>query len=530
MNIINKCKNTNSLVTLDLITQEDIDNNKYLFLKQKDDEYYCFSNIDLDYIINMTEIDENDNKFKVINPYTTKKFTFNEISQIRNFLNNKEWGKYNPMKKLFDLTMMEGNKKIIKKLDKILTLYPSTINQIYKEHTLFLWFVKKDVSRDILKHLLNKGININQSGSDGKTALMHAVYYDHIRIIKFLLENGADINIKSESQDTALLIATGLTKKYEITKLLLENGANPNDCNRVNFSSLFYAETIKDMELLLKYGANIHHRDNNDETLLFCRNDLLTIKFLIENGIDITCRNNNGQTFIETSDISISDELIKYLLKTKKKDFKNIVMSNKNSNLLCDLKSYLNTDINVNDLRISDYFTNQPDINEKMRQILFDWLKDVSETHVFKSNIIVLLKVFSLIDNYLKTTIILRKNLQLVGITSMYIILEQLDTTLKMKKEDCIYITDNAYNIIQLNEMYDHIKNTVEYDINKISTIIDFIHPTLKIFNKKISFKKYKKLEKVALDLYIDFSKLLNLKLSELAMRVIITKSFYIFR
>lgn len=59
---------------------------------------------------------------------------------------------------------------------------------------------------EVVRYLLNEGADVNARESWGSTALVEAAYYGHIDVIKELLLRGADINAIGE-QGTALDIA-----------------------------------------------------------------------------------------------------------------------------------------------------------------------------------------------------------------------------------------------------------------------------------------------------------------------------------
>ncbi|MEM3364659.1 MAG: ankyrin repeat domain-containing protein [Candidatus Micrarchaeia archaeon] len=60
------------------------------------------------------------------------------------------------------------------------------------------------------------GANINAQDEDGNTPLMHAASNLREDIARFLLENGADINIKNKYNNTALKIAKGFCSRKVI--------------------------------------------------------------------------------------------------------------------------------------------------------------------------------------------------------------------------------------------------------------------------------------------------------------------------
>jgi hypothetical protein len=82
-----------------------------------------------------------------------------------------------------------------------------------------------------VQRLIGLGANVNAVTGAGRTPLMSATAYGHINIVRFLLENGASINIKDTHDGwTALMFSTGFTnEEFEIAKLLIENGADVNE-------------------------------------------------------------------------------------------------------------------------------------------------------------------------------------------------------------------------------------------------------------------------------------------------------------
>lgn len=69
--------------------------------------------------------------------------------------------------------------------------------------------------------------------------------------------------------------------------------------------------------------------------------------------------------------------------------------------------------------RVRDYMASQPDINEKMRSILVDWLIEVHYKFELRKETLYL--TINIIDRFLSMKVVPRKELQLVGIASMLI-------------------------------------------------------------------------------------------------------------
>ena len=107
----------------------------------------------------------------------------------------------------------------------------------------------------ILKALINKKANVNFRNMSGTTPLMLAALYDHEESVKILIENGADVNIKSKSGWNALIFAGG---NMNILKMILDKNPNLNVIDNFGETVLdagkdFFSEEAK--KLLIKYGA-----------------------------------------------------------------------------------------------------------------------------------------------------------------------------------------------------------------------------------------------------------------------------------
>lgn len=95
-------------------------------------------------------------------------------------------------------------------------------------------------NRDLNKviELINQGADVNYQGEHNReTALMNASEQGDIEIMKVLLENGANVNLKSHSGNTALNYAVeplrGMTfdkQQPESVELLLKHRANTYGC------------------------------------------------------------------------------------------------------------------------------------------------------------------------------------------------------------------------------------------------------------------------------------------------------------
>lgn len=177
-------------------------------------------------------------------------------------------------------------------------------------------------SVDIMNLLLEKGSDPNARNIFGETALMWAVH-DPVKV-KLLIKHGADVNAKAKSGNTALLIASIGQGRYEIIKLLLENGADPLVTNGKKENALMRAALFGDtstISLLLSKGIDINARDKDSLTALinsiFNVNRSVTIQ-LLKKGADPDLVGGFGLTAVSASVTYNDDESVMAILKKAK--------------------------------------------------------------------------------------------------------------------------------------------------------------------------------------------------------------------
>nr|CAH7713872.1 unnamed protein product [Callosobruchus chinensis] len=125
-------------------------------------------------------------------------------------------------------------------------------------------------------------------------------------ILKLLLENGADPNIKLLHNEASLYYCRVIDDS-RIVELLLQYGADPNMLDKNGKNPLFKAFLCDDdhtMEILLKYGANPNMLDKNGRVPLYqainCDNDKREkyVELLLKYGADPN-QKVNGSRVIE---------------------------------------------------------------------------------------------------------------------------------------------------------------------------------------------------------------------------------------
>ncbi|XP_072968281.1 cyclin-B2-2-like isoform X1 [Typha angustifolia] len=113
-----------------------------------------------------------------------------------------------------------------------------------------------------------------------------------------------------------------------------------------------------------------------------------------------------------------------------------------------------------------NYMSNQLDINEKMRGILIDWLIEVHYKFDLMDETLFL--TVNIIDRFLAKQNVVRKKLQLVGVTAMLLACKYEEVNVPVV-DDLILISDRAYTRAELLEMERLILNTLQFNMSVLT-------------------------------------------------------------
>lgn len=126
---------------------------------------------------------------------------------------------------------------------------------------------------ELIPVLIEKGIDINAQGHEGKTALMRAIIADPIssKGIDMLVDLGADINLADDKGNNAFYYAA--TESIAACFLLAKRGAEINHQNKEGASGVIqlFAGGCRDdkvLSFLIKVGADLEMTDNTGKNAL----------------------------------------------------------------------------------------------------------------------------------------------------------------------------------------------------------------------------------------------------------------------
>jgi ankyrin repeat protein len=170
--------------------------------------------------------------------------------------------------------------------------------------------------KEIIELLIKKGAQVETKIKGGKTPLFNSAMGGNIGAAEVLLANGANVNARDDSNDTALHLAirvnnmihyTTTKSGFEVERLLVElllaNGADVNARNNRQYTPLF--EAI-DMGLSYKLSRMTPDLKNQYKAIL---------QTLLENGADANIREKSGKNLLlerAKEEPEITELLIKY--------------------------------------------------------------------------------------------------------------------------------------------------------------------------------------------------------------------------
>ena len=111
---------------------------------------------------------------------------------------------------------------------------------------------------ETLMLLVENGADIFDFDDEGVSIFDMAVTYDNKEMIKYLIEQGKDVNQTTRKSGFTALMAAACYGRVEIAQLLLECGANKDAKDIKGFTALDFARKMnkKSILILLNYDEN----------------------------------------------------------------------------------------------------------------------------------------------------------------------------------------------------------------------------------------------------------------------------------
>ena len=107
----------------------------------------------------------------------------------------------------------------------------------------------------MVEYYIKEG-RLNERGAFGHTPMIIASYYGYPNMVRYLCEQGADVDAQANDGSTALIYATQF-KYASVVEALLQCGADPGIKDQSGHTALHYAQEqgLEDIEEMLQKGT-----------------------------------------------------------------------------------------------------------------------------------------------------------------------------------------------------------------------------------------------------------------------------------
>ncbi|XP_063913028.1 uncharacterized protein LOC135129711 [Zophobas morio] len=179
-------------------------------------------------------------------------------------------------------------------------------------------------NRDVMKLLLEKGIDINAQDKNGATALQLAWTRSVCENAKTLLDFGASTDVLDHNKQNVLHYASkSWNADPDLIKAIIDKGIDVNAQDGNGTTPLQVAcknGNYEITELLLNFGTSINIADKRNKNAFHYAAESWTpnrskMKLLIENGIDVNAQTETGTTALQLAcqngDAEIAEMLVK---------------------------------------------------------------------------------------------------------------------------------------------------------------------------------------------------------------------------
>ena len=199
------------------------------------------------------------------------------------------------------------------RLVKLLLKYGADINAKTKEHitplmlvsspAIFDFLLQKGADLYAVTRTLHKNVLIKQAENRNALPIIRTLVEDH----------GFDLNSKDGNGATALLYAVKAGNP-EVVKYLIENGADVQVIDKDGRNALFWGRSPEIVRYLIRCGVPVSHRDNKGRNVLFHTNNTC-LRILLKAGADATVVADDGSTVLMRSDFELTVKDLKLLIR-----------------------------------------------------------------------------------------------------------------------------------------------------------------------------------------------------------------------
>ena len=189
-----------------------------------------------------------------------------------------------------------------------------------------MWFAAQYGKVDVVKFLIQNGADVNavdkRKHTFDRTGLLLALERGHFDVAKLLIQSGADVNIVDGYEKKSPLHVAAKVGRINVVKVLIQNGAQVNYGDKDNYTALHRAVRngyVDVAKLLILNGADVNLAESLGRwtALHFAcdKGHLEIVKILIENGAKVNMLTKiHGDALMRACSSCVSVDVVKYLI------------------------------------------------------------------------------------------------------------------------------------------------------------------------------------------------------------------------
>ncbi len=135
----------------------------------------------------------------------------------------------------------------------------------YDEISPFFYAIRKYACMEMLDLMLESGVDLHETDSDGISALDMAIKFKRKDIIQFCIDKGFDLNSSKRKSGITPVMLASCFSDLEMMKMLLDNGGEINAVDNSGMAPKDYAKKLgqkKMLEFLDEEGARFNAYPN----------------------------------------------------------------------------------------------------------------------------------------------------------------------------------------------------------------------------------------------------------------------------
>jgi ankyrin repeat protein len=201
---------------------------------------------------------------------------------------------------------------------ELLRQHGAVLHTSYGGRTL-LHAASKDGMMNVVRWLLNIGVDANAQQDDHRTPLHLAAANGQLEIVQTLLGHGADANAAASWNNRTPLHEAFLGGHVDIVRLLSQNGAAASTDLQglLHSASLLRTRSAETVQLFIQLGVDINAHDGNHETPLHLASsagNAETVRLLIKHGLDVNARDGSQSMPLHLALSKGHDETVRMLI------------------------------------------------------------------------------------------------------------------------------------------------------------------------------------------------------------------------